>query len=421
MRDEHRIHRQHSQPGAWATVLGLVVAVLLFVPVVLLPLTTAVPVWAWLPLVFLSGMALFWFILRRRQRLVRPTSVGIVAMAAVAAVVISQTLAVTPPITGADGHPVPNSVASMEKVQLNGSEQWITVRGHDRTNPVLLNLGMGGPGGGGFFNSMELRALEKDYTVVNWDEPGTGKSYGAVAFDELTPQRFIADAVALTRLLQQRFGQEKIYLYGVSWSSILGIWLVQEHPELFYAFVSSGQMVNTTENDRMRYDMAVQHLQEQGQTQRVEKLRDNGPPPYRGDRVVRRYVEYLDVLNEMMGTPRYSTIVPLIPFFVPEYGYVDKINHTRGLIHSFNAVYPQLEELDFIAQAPELKVPVFFFVGRDDVNAMASLVEEYYEVLTAPHKELISLKGGHGLGAAENQSVFYDVMVHDVLPLSHGT
>ena len=96
------------------------------------------------------------------------------------------------------------------------------------------------------------------------------------------------------------------------------------------------------------------------------------------------YVDFLNVLNEIMGTPRFTVIVPLIPFFVPEYGYIDKINHTRGLIETFNVVYPQLEGLDFKEQAAELQVPVYFFVGRHDVNAMASLVEEYYNALTAP-------------------------------------
>ena len=36
--------------------------------------------------------------------------------------------------------------------------------------------------------------------------------------------------------------------------------------------------------------------------------------------------------------------------------------------------------------------------GREDVNAMPSLVESYFEMLEAPHKEMIWLEGGHGLG-----------------------
>lgn len=404
-----------KRAGAWATILALVAAFLLLVPVLLLPVSTAVPPAVWLPLLIAGLAAVVWLSARRRRARVRPLAVGAVAFCAVAAVFASQLLAETPPITDGDGRRLPGSIASLERVELNGTGQWITVRGHDASNPVLLNLGMGGPGGGGFATRSLFEPLEEHFTVVSWDEPGTGKSYGAVPFEELDRERFVADAAALTNLLRERFGKDRIYLYGVSWSSILGIWLVQEHPELYHAFTSSGQMVNTTENDRLGYELALRHLQEQGDAGGVEKLQNNGPPPYRGGNVVFRYVAFLDVLNEIMGAPRLSFIVPIIPFLAPEYGLMDKVNHTFGIIRSFNAVYPKLENLDFVAQAPALEVPVYFFVGRNDVNAMASLTEEYFTRLSAPHKELIWLEGGHGLDGS-TQGQFVDVMVNRVLP-----
>jgi pimeloyl-ACP methyl ester carboxylesterase len=114
-----------------------------------------------------------------------------------------------------------------------------------------------------------------------------------------------------------------------------------------------------------------------------------------------------------MNMPRFTVVVPIVPFMAPEYGYVDKINHTRGLIESFQAVYPQLKDLDFMIQAPKLEVPVYFFVGRNDVNAMHTIVEEYYSMLEAPHKELIWLQGGHGLDGS-NIGQFTDVMINKV-------
>jgi hypothetical protein len=85
-------------------------------------------------------------------------------------------------------------------------------------------------------------------------------------------------------------------------------------------FVSSGQMVNTTENDRLGYELAFRHVEDQGDARHAEERRRNGPPPYQGDNVVSPNVAFLDVLNEIMGTPRFSLIVPVSPFFVPEYG-----------------------------------------------------------------------------------------------------
>jgi len=395
-------------------VLGLVVMLLLAVPVALLPLTTAVPAAIWIFLALADLALLTSLVWSRWSRLAVVAAFAGALVVALAAVIASQLLAATPPIRDAQVNAIPNSIASLEKVTLNGSEQWITLRGKNVNNPVLLNLGMGGPGGGGFATRSLFEPLEDHFVVVSWDEPGTGKSYNAVPMSSLTPERFIADAHALAQLLRARFHQDKIYVYGVSWTSILGVWLVQRYPDLFYAYIGTGQMVKTTENDVMGYQLALDYSAKRGDAATLEVLRRNGPPPYTGNNMVSQYVAFFDVLNDYMGSPRYMLVVPLVPFFAPEYGLVDKINHTRGLIESFQVVYPQLKDLDFTTQAVSLEVPIYFFVGRKDVNAMASLVERYYAVLQAPHKELIWLDGGHGLGDA-NLGQFTDVMVNRVL------
>jgi len=69
-----------------------------------------------------------------------------------------------------------DSIAVLEKVTLGGSEQWITIRGKNRNNPVLLFLA-GGPGGTQLAATREqLKKLEENFVIVNWDQPGAGKS-----------------------------------------------------------------------------------------------------------------------------------------------------------------------------------------------------------------------------------------------------
>ena len=395
-------------------ILATILVILLCLPVVLLPLTTSVPAWSWI-LLALADVVLI-VALFRITPIRRGITIGLsgVTLVSILAIIASQVFAATPLIKDANGEPLPNSIATLEKVNLNGSEQWITIRGQDMNNPILLNLGMGGPGGGGFATRSLFEPLEKDFVVVSWDEPGTGKSYNAVPFSTLNKKRFVEDAHALTLYLRERFNQEKIYVYGVSWTSILGVWLVQEYPELYYAYIGNGQMVNVIRDDGMGYELALNYSVERGDVKMVETLQRNGPPPYTGEDMLDKYVTYLDVLNDYMHSPHYTVIVPIVPFVAPEYGLVDKINHTRGLIQSFEVVYPQLQDVDFTTQAAKLDVPVYIFVGRDDVNAMSSLVEEYFNILEAPHKELIWLNGGHGLDGS-NLGQFVDVMINKVL------
>ena len=407
-------HTAYKIIAVISRILAIVLALLLCLPVLLLPFTTSVPAWAWIVLA-LADVAVILYLVRAAPKwpglVLGLTGLALVSVLAISA---SQFFAATPAITDASGQPIQGSIASLEKVTLNGSEQWISIRGHDMSKPVLLNLGMGGPGGGGFATRTLFEPLEKHFVVVSWDEPGTGKSYNAAPISSLTPQRFIDDAHALTLYLRERFHHEKIYIYGISWTSILGVWLAQQYPDLYYAYIGNGQMVNTTETDRQGYELALNYLAEIGDQKQLETLQHNGPPPYHGKNVTGHYVAFLDVLNEYMGAPRYTLIVPIVPFLAPEYGLVDKINHTRGLIESFGVVYPQLQNVDFITQANKLDVPVYIFFGRDDVNANAALAERYYNLLEAPHKELIWLEGGHGLDGS-NLGQFTDVMVNKVL------
>jgi hypothetical protein len=207
--------------------------VILGLPVLLLP-TTTVPavVWIGLSLAYIATIVLAF-----RLKAARLKSVGIggafLAMG-VTSVILSQLLASTQPIIDEQGKPLPGSIATLEKVVLGGSEQWITIRGKNVENPVLLYLGIGGPGAGGFpANFTSLAPLEEHFVVVNWDQPGTGKSYSAVPISTLTLERFVSDAHELTELLRARFGEDKIYVLGLSWGTILGTKLVQ-HTRSFF-------------------------------------------------------------------------------------------------------------------------------------------------------------------------------------------
>jgi hypothetical protein len=191
-------------------ILALVITLLLGLVVILLPLTTSVPAWVWIPLAIAD------LVLVALQFRLSPAGRGItvglsgLVIVSLIAVAASQFFADTPPILGADGQPIPGSIATLEKVNINGTEQWITIRGHDMTKPILLYLGMGGPGGGGFATRSLFEPLEKDFVVVAWDEPGTGKSYHAHPISTLTGDRFVEDAYALTLYLRERFHQDKI-------------------------------------------------------------------------------------------------------------------------------------------------------------------------------------------------------------------
>jgi pimeloyl-ACP methyl ester carboxylesterase len=99
-----------------------------------------------------------------------------------------------------------------------------------------------------------------------------------------------------------------------------------------------------------------------------------------------------------------------------EDGLVDKVNWWRGLYDTFAVVYPQLYAIDFYKQATRLDVPVYFVQGRWDLEEMGSLLERWYSILQAPHKELIYFENSMHTPDGSEPSKFVDVMVNHVLP-----
>lgn len=406
------------------SMLALLVAILVLIPLVWGPTPLAVSLLlavAWVvPVGVLIAPALRINLSFARWRGEVAAILGLFALGLVT-VIASQVSAYTPAIVDSQGKPLPGSIATLETVQLGGTDQWISIRGKHTDNPVLLWLA-GGPGGSQLATvRYHLGDLEEHFVVVNWEQPGSGKSYGAVAHSSLTVERYISDAYRLIQYLKTRFNEEKIYLVGESWGSALGVWLVQRYPEQFYAFAGTGQMVDFVETELLDYDFALKLAVSQGDTGKVAELERQGPPPYTGDGVTWKQSKYLlDGFAYMNADPNiaqndgFDTFKDLLS---PEYGLYDKINWARGVLDAGNVMFPQLwaADVDFRRDAPRLDVPVYFLIGRHDVNASPALAEEYYQMLDAPYKELIWFEhSGHNPWVQESAR-FVDVLVNRVL------
>ena len=241
--------------------------------------------------------------------------------------------------------------------------------------------------------------------VVNWEQPGAGKSYHAARHAALTPERYVADGIALAEYLRERFGERKIYLVGESWGSALGVWMAQRRPDVFHAFAGTGQMVAFLETDLADYDFALRLARERGDGAKVAQLEALGRPPYYGPGVSMKQVTYLmDGFNYMNADPniaqdQFDTIRDLLS---PEYGLYDKVNWLRGVLDSLDTVYPQLWDVDLRQSATRLEVPAYFLIGRHDVNAAPWIAEDYFRRLEAPRKAWVWFeRSGHNPWVSE--------------------
>ena len=307
-------------------------------------------------------------------------------------VFITQAFASTPKIRDKNGDVIKGGIAELRDIELNGHKEWISIRGVSKDAPILLFLA-GGPGGTQMAATRyELSELEKNFVVVNWEQPGSGKSYNCMKRSNITIQTYIDDGIALTEYLRERFGQDKIYLVGESWGSALGIFLADARPEYYAGVIGTGQMVDFKETEKIDYAKAMEIAESKGDEATINKLLEQGEAPYNNGNIALKSATYLNYISEYMTKDPnitnggYNTFRDM---FASEYGILDSINYMLGVMNTFNVVYPQLYEVDLRKSYAKIDVPVYFFLGRHDINAPTSLAEEYYNLLEAPEKELI--------------------------------
>jgi pimeloyl-ACP methyl ester carboxylesterase len=270
--------------------------------------------------------------------------------------------------------------------------------------------------------------LTADFVVVNWDQRGTGGSYAAIdPAADMTLDRVVDDTIELADYLRERFDEERIYLAGLSWGSTLGVLAAQRAPDRFHAFIGNGQMVSQRETDRRIYDDLLAYADRTGDAALRARMEALGRPPYADLPYANAFVMgYYEALEEpYRPSAAYlarGEAAGLDPFGVlgSEYDLVGKVNVLRGLIDMFTVMYPQLQELDFRADVPRLDVPYYLVDGKAELAARRDLALEWFEMLEAPIKRILSLDGAAHAPALEQYEAFHRFLVETVVPETYG-
>ena len=315
------------------------------------------------------------------------------------------------------------SIAALEKLRVGRADQWIFARSDDVANPIILYL-HGGPGTSQLTsNRRNTRELEKHFIVVDWDQRGAGKSFGAIEdVGRMNIDQFVEDTRELTLLLLKRFHQERLVLVGHSWGSAIGALTASRYPELFHCYVGVGQIANMAEGEAASYRWALAQARSAHDRRAIRTLEQIGPPPYAGDWrtktiTERKYVARFggEIHASKLGA---MGLVVRSLLFSREYGLADRINFLRGVLGSMKLLWPQLLKLDLFESVPELKIPVFFMEGRFDHEVPSDIAARYFEALRAPAKELLWFERSAHMPNAEEPKLFTRMMVEKVLPLA---
>ncbi len=295
------------------------------------------------------------------------------------------------PILDENRRPLAGSISEKIHVNINGVEQGMFIKSKNESNPVLLFL-HGGPGMPEYFLTKRYpTALEDYFTVVWWEQRGSGLSYHAgIPPETMTVEQIISDTLEVTKTLRRRFGKEKIYLMGHSGGSFFGLQAAARAPELYSAYIGVSQMTYQLKSERLAYKYMLKRYKENGNRKMVRRLEAAAPTM-----TVPLPAAYDTLRDEAMhgigiGTTRDMTSV-ITGVFIPswlsrEYTLREKAKLWRGKFYSMRLLRNEMFATDLTGQVQELALPAYFFHGIFDYTVSYTEAKSFFEKLKAPIK-----------------------------------
>jgi pimeloyl-ACP methyl ester carboxylesterase len=358
----------------------------------------------------------------------RPTSTQWLRTRFVGVVGLILAYHVFSPNTAAQVSPTrkPLPIKEEKFVQIGGIDQWITIKGGDRDNPVVLFL-HGGPGDAlSPFADAMFGAWEKDFTLVQWDQRGAGRTYGKngpAIEPTMTVERMRDDGIEIVEFLAKHLDKKKIIIVGGSWGSILGIHMAHARPDLFYAYVGLAQMVNMRKNQSASYARVLELARAAGDQQAIGELEKIGPMPWDSDQIPKWHV----YRKWELAYQAKRVTAPSPPEKIsPEYDSPEERTQWAAAddfsgAHFFGMTLSgPLEDVDLQALGTEFAIPVFILQGQEDLTALPDLAKAYFDSIKAPLKQFHLVPGtGHEPSATE-LNLALKVLVEQVRPLALG-
>ena len=319
----------------------------------------------------------------------------------------------------------PEGIEALEAVEVNGTRQWISIRGLNRANPILLVV-HGGPGSPMLPMTWAYQKPWEDFfTVVNWDQRGVGKNWNPADTARLrptmTPAQHVRDAEVVVRHVLKRLGQQKLVIMGYSWGTMFTPLLVQQHPELFHAWVGVG----VSGGDAIAGDVLHTRLAEiaraRRDTQAMRELEAMVPGATGGPRgidralALRKWARLYD--GGWYGKPTLDLFF-LLSDWGPEYITAEAASLVAATQWGARAIVGgQTEDGPRSYRYP---VPMFFLMGRYDLHTPYASAKAHFDRIEAPRKRFVTFERSAHLVMFEEPGRFLLTLVNEVLPLAGG-
>lgn len=286
-------------------------------------------------------------------------------------------------------------------VRIGGIDQWVTIKGADCANPVILVV-HGGPGNPNtVFGNLPYIAWENKFTLVQWDQRGAGRTFTrnpATADGILTIAGLASDGTELAQYIAAHMKAKKLILFGGSWGSALAVHMAKARPDLFVAYLGTGQLVNGRENEADSYRTFLSLARAAGDAKTIAALEALGAPPWANPRSPGAFRRLSRAYEAQKSVPAPKAWWTLGPAYASEQMQAD---YEKGEDYSWIQYVGMKGDgmhatLDLYKLGVDFKIPVFLIQGEQDLTTTPAVAKRYFDAISAPRKEFFLLPAtGH--------------------------
>ncbi|MEH6946541.1 alpha/beta hydrolase [Bacillus sp. JJ634] len=280
------------------------------------------------------------------------------------------------------------SISTMEQIKINGTEHEIMIRGVDSNNPILIFV-HGGPACSEIpFVRKYQEDLENQFTIVHYDQRGSGKSYHFFEdYSNLNTDLLVEDLLALTDYITERLNQEKVLLIGHSFGTYIGMKAVAKAPEKYYAYIGIGQVADVIQSELDSLEFTMEQAKLAGNWDDVERLMQLQPLIEQGEEwtprnLVRKYGGAARRIND--NTDYLKGFL-----FNSEYNGLDIVRYLRGINVTQEALLNEGSKHNISEIVDQVDLRVYFIMGKFDYMTSVNAAKNYYDSMKAPMKEFI--------------------------------
>jgi pimeloyl-ACP methyl ester carboxylesterase len=315
----------------------------------------------------------------------------------------------------------PNGIDEAGFVRIGGLDQWVSLRGEDLANPVIV-VAHGGPGSSLTpFITETTRGWETSFTVVHWDQRGAGLTFSRApkGQGEVSLARIAEDGLEVTAHALKRTGQAKAIVLGTSWGSLVAVTMARRRPELFHALVGAGQVVDSGLNEVVGYEALLARVRAAGDARSEAVLVRLGPPPWTMQQTMteRRILigRYPPLSERGMQS---KVLVALLS--APGLSLKQAVDWFGGANFSLTDLKDALFTYSDGPPYAPLDVPFVVIQGSDDIQTPTSLAAAYLEAIAAPAKRFVSLPGGGHMAMVAMPDAFLQALLAQARPFALG-